>query len=42
MDDFTTYGESYEEALSNLKEVLERCKEHNLSLKNEKCFMMMT
>lgn len=42
MENFTTYGESYEEALSNLEKVLKRCKDHNLSLKNEKCFMMMT
>lgn len=42
MDYFTTYGESYEEILNNLEKLLKRCKEHNPSLNNEKCFMMMT
>lgn len=42
MDEFTTYGETYEETLNNLEKVLKRCKEYNWSLSNEKCFMMMT
>lgn len=42
MDDFTTYGETFDEALQNLEIVLKRCSEHNLSLSNEKCFMMTT
>lgn len=41
MDDFTTYGETYNQALNNLDKVLKRCEEHNLSLNSEKCFMMM-
>lgn len=42
MDDFTTYGERFGKALSNFNKVLQRCKDHQLSLNNEKCFMMMT
>ena len=42
MDDFTVYGNSFEEALANLEKVLKRCKEANLSLSHEKCFMMFT
>lgn len=42
MDDFTTYGETYEEALSNLEMVLKIFKEYIFSINNEKCFMMMT
>eukprot|EP00253_Pinus_taeda_P028167 PITA_28167 len=42
MDDFTIYGDSFEEALENLEKVLVRCKETNLSLSHEKCFMMFT
>ena len=42
MDDFTVYGNSFEEALENLEKVLIRCKETNLSLSHEKCFMMFT
>eukprot|EP00253_Pinus_taeda_P031758 PITA_31758 len=42
MDDFTVYGDSFEEALENLENLLIRCKETNLSLSHEKCFMMFT
>ena len=42
MDDFTVYDDSFEEALENLEKVLIRCKETNLSLSHEKCFMMFT
>eukprot|EP00253_Pinus_taeda_P008796 PITA_08796 len=42
MDDLTVYGDSFEEALENLDKVLVRCKETNLSLSHEKCFMMFT
>jgi len=42
MDDFTVYGNTFEEALENLEKVLKRCKEANLSLSHEKCFMMFT
>ena len=41
MDAFTTFGVTFEEALKNLEKILIRCKEHNLSLNNEKCFLMM-
>ncbi|XP_059073534.1 uncharacterized mitochondrial protein AtMg00860-like [Cryptomeria japonica] len=41
MDDFTTYGTTFEEALQNLTKVLEWCEDHNLSLNSEKCFMMI-
>lgn len=41
MDDFTTYGKTFEEALSKLEKTLQRCDDHNLSLNSEKCFMMM-
>jgi hypothetical protein len=36
MDDFTVYGNTFEEALSNLEEVLIRCQESNLALSHEK------
>jgi len=42
MDDFIVYGNTFEEALENLEKVLKRCKETNLSLSHEKCFMMFT
>ena len=42
MDDFTVYGNTFEEALANLEEFLKRCKEANISLSHEKCFMMFT
>eukprot|EP00253_Pinus_taeda_P004840 PITA_04840 len=42
MDDFTVYGNTYDDCLKNLEKVLERCIETNLSLSNEKCYMMLT
>ena len=42
MDDFTTYGNEFDEALSNLEKTLLRCKESNVVLRNEKCAMMLT
>ena len=36
MDDFTVYGDDFQQALDNLKKVLIRCKETNLSLSHEK------
>ena len=42
MDDFTTYGDGLDEALANLENTLLRWKESNVSLSNEKCFMMET
>jgi hypothetical protein len=41
MDDFTIYGNSYKEALANLKSVLQHCQDMTLSLGNEKSFMLM-
>lgn len=41
MDDFTIYGNTFEEALVNLEKVLLRCRETNLSLSHEKCNMTM-
>jgi hypothetical protein len=41
MDDFTTYGNSFDESLDNLDKVLQRFIEIYLSLSNEKCNMMM-
>jgi hypothetical protein len=41
MDDCTPYENSFDEALDNLDKVLQRCREMNLSLSNEKCNMMM-
>eukprot|EP00253_Pinus_taeda_P016982 PITA_16982 len=42
MDDFTPYGSSFQEALSNLGKVLSKCIEMNLSLGPEKCEFLMT
>jgi hypothetical protein len=42
MDDFTMYGDTFQEALDNLEKVLIRCQETNLSLSNEKCHMLRT
>ena len=42
MDDFTPYGKDFEEALENLKKVLTRCEQTQLSLSTEKCHMMMS
>jgi len=42
IDDFIVYGNTSEEALENLEKVLKICKETNLSLSHEKCFMMFT
>ena len=41
MDDFTTFGVTFEEAMMNLEKIFLRCQEHNLALNNEKCFMLM-
>ena len=42
MDDFTPYGRDFDEALENLKKVLIRCEQNQLSLSTEKCHMMMS
>ena len=41
MDDFTPYGEDFDQALEMLEKVLERCIATRLCLSNEKCHMMM-
>eukprot|EP00253_Pinus_taeda_P029343 PITA_29343 len=42
MDDFTPYGFEFQEALSNLGKVLDKCIEMNLSLSSENCEFFMT
>jgi hypothetical protein len=42
MDDFSVYGNTFDDSLKNLEKVLKRCIEINLSLSHEKCFMMLT
>ena len=41
MDDFTPYGNNFDEALRNLEKVLELCEQTHLSMSIEKCHMMM-
>lgn len=41
MDDFTTYGDEFQEALDNLSKALQLCEDHNISLNSEKFFLMM-
>jgi hypothetical protein len=36
MDDFTPYGKYFGEALDNIDKFLQRCREMNLSLSDEK------
>jgi hypothetical protein len=40
MDEFSVYGDTFEEALENLEKFLNRCQETCLALRNTKCFMM--
>jgi hypothetical protein len=42
MDDFIVYGNNYQESLDNIKKVLIRCQEMNMSLSHEKCKMLLT
>ena len=42
MDDFTVYGDSFDECLDNLTKVLKRCIDTNLVLNYEKCHFMAT
>ena len=42
MDDFTPYGDEFDQALNNLEKILERCIATRLCLSHEKCHMMMT
>ena len=41
MDDFSIYGDSFEQCLHLLKLVLQRCMEKNLTLNWEKCHFMV-
>jgi hypothetical protein len=42
MDDFTVYGDNFQEAVENLEKVLARCQETNLSLSHVKFHMLRT
>ena len=42
MDDFTAYGNTFQEALDNLEKVLIRSQEMNLYHSHEKCKMLLT
>ena len=42
MDDFTLYGNSFDEALENLENFLKHCEQTHLSLSTEKCHTMMS
>lgn len=42
LDDFTVYGNTFEEALGNLEKVLIRCQEIFFALGHEKCKMFLT
>ncbi|KAA3476926.1 Retrovirus-related Pol polyprotein from transposon 17.6 [Gossypium australe] len=41
MDNFTTYGHSFDECLVNLTKILQRCLEFNLILNYKKCHFMV-
>ena len=41
MDDFSVYGKSFDDCLSNLDRVLQRCEQINLILNWEKCHFMV-
>ncbi|KAJ9541698.1 hypothetical protein OSB04_028204 [Centaurea solstitialis] len=42
MDDFSVYGDSFDECLRNLEAVLQRCQDTSLVLNWEKCHFMVT
>jgi len=42
MDDFSVFGSSFDDCLSNLSKVLERYRDKNLTLNWEKCHFMIT
>ena len=42
MDDFIVHVNTFHKVMNKLDKFLKRCKEHNLSLRNEKCYMMMS
>ena len=41
MDDFSVYGSSFDDCLSNLDRVLQRCEDTSLVLNWEKCYFMV-
>ena len=41
MEDFSVYGNSFDNCLANLKKILARCEELNLVLNWEKCHFMV-
>ena len=41
MDDFCVYGKSFDDCLSNIERVLQRCEQTNLVLNWEKCHFMV-
>lgn len=41
MDDFTPYGDSFEDSLENLENLVKQCKPTHVSLSTVKCHMMM-
>ena len=41
MDDFSIYGDSFDQCFHHLELVLQRCKEKNLTLNWEKCHFMV-
>jgi hypothetical protein len=42
MDDFSVFGDSFDDCLTDLEKVLSRCEEKNLMLNWEKCHFMVT
>ena len=40
MDDFSVFGDSFQEALKNMEKVLLRCQEAHLALSDKKCRLM--
>ena len=42
MDDFSVFGDSFDDCLTNLEKVLNRCEEKNLILNWEKCHFIIT
>ena len=42
MDEFTVYGSSFDQCLTNLETVLQRCQDKQLALNWEKCHFMVT
>jgi hypothetical protein len=42
MDDFSVFGDSFDDCLINLEKILSRCEEKNLVLNWKKCHFMVT